>query len=79
MTEIIRGCGVGSLPCLGTAGRGEWAWLALEDPVYDSDRKAGQICSVWAGVVGGGQGRGVTCTAWGLASPGSPKAAREWS
>lgn len=47
MTEIIRGLGVGSLPCLGTAGRGEWAWLALADPVCGSDRKAGQICSVW--------------------------------
>ena len=42
MTEIIRGCRVGSLPCLGTAGRGEWAWLALADPVCGSDRKAGQ-------------------------------------
>lgn len=29
-------------------------------------------------MVGGGQGRGVTCTEWGLGSPGSPKAAGEW-
>lgn len=32
----------------------------------------------WAGVVGDGQGRGVTCTGWGLGSPGSLKAAQEW-
>lgn len=47
MTEIIRGCGLGSLPCSGTMGRGEWAWLALTDPVSGSDRKAGHICSAW--------------------------------